>query len=285
MEKNNTSTATSDAQEAMESIQVPTSGRLVIPMTNDYLFRALLEKNNAVLCEMIRDLLHLDVSETVMATIKNPIEPGQTIDEKEFILDILAEINGSFLVNIEMQVINTRNWVERSLSYLCRNYDRIERGEDYFVAKPVYQIGLLNFTLFEDDQEFYSTYRMLNEKTHRPYGDKLCVKVLDLNRVDLATEEDRLYKIDYWARLFKATSWEEIHMLTENKPIITEAAKTVYSLTQDEEFRLRCEAREDYYRTQNDVKHYYERQIDSLKKENEEKDKLIAELQAKLNGK
>jgi cell division protein FtsB len=101
----------------------------------------------------------------------------------------------------------------------------------------------------------------------------------------LATEEDRLYKIDYWARLFKATSWEEIHMLTENKPIITEAAKTVYSLTQDEEFRLRCEAREDYYRTQNDVKHYYERQIDSLKKENEEKDKLIAELQAKLNGK
>jgi len=53
MEKNNTSTAISDAQEAMESIQVPTSGRLVIPMTNDYLFRALLEKNNAVLCEMI----------------------------------------------------------------------------------------------------------------------------------------------------------------------------------------------------------------------------------------
>jgi hypothetical protein len=33
--------------------------------------------------------------------------------------------------------------------------------------------------------------------------------VLDLRQIDMATDEDKAYKLDYWARLFKARTWED----------------------------------------------------------------------------
>ena len=74
--------------------------------------------------------------------------------------------------------------------------------------------------------------------------------MLDLSRIDLATNEDKLHKIDYWASLFKSTTWEEIKMLAKNNACISDAASTVYQLSQEEMIRLQYEARGDYYRTQ-----------------------------------
>ena len=39
-------------------------------------------------------------------------------------------------------------------------------------------------------------------------------------------------------------------MLAQNNKYIEEASATVYQLSQEERIRLKCEAREDYYRTQ-----------------------------------
>ena len=88
----------------------------------------------------------------------------------------------------------------------------------------------------------------MNLKNHRIYSDKFCLSVLDLTQIDLATKEDRAYRIDRWAALFKATTWEELKMLAKNNQSIEDAVTTVRQLTQEEKIRQQCEAREDYYR-------------------------------------
>ena len=88
------------------------------------------------------------------------------------------------------------------------------------------------------------------------YSDKLCLSVLNLTRIDLATKEDKSYHMDYWASLFKATTWEEIKMIAQKDNCIEDASNTIYQLTQDEKIRLQCEAREDYYRRQRTTQHY-----------------------------
>lgn len=136
------------------------------------------------------------------------------------------------------------------LSYLCRNFDTLKSGENYRNVHPVIQVGLLNFTLFPECPEFYATYQLLNVKNYSLYSDKIRLSVLDLTHIDLATEEDKSYQLNYWASLFKATTWEELNMLAQNNKYIEEASATVYQLSQEERIRLECEAREDYYRTQ-----------------------------------
>ena len=55
-------------------------------------------------------------------------------------------------------------------------------------------------------------------------------------------------EIYYWARLFKATTWEEIRMLAEKNESIKKSIVTLKELTADEQAKMQMEARERYRR-------------------------------------
>ena len=235
------------------SWQSSATGPIRIPLTNDYLFRAMLQRNNHVLKGLISSLLGLPLSDIKSVVITNPIILGTSIDDKTFFLDVAITLNDDALINLEMQVLNEYNWPERSLSYLCRSYDQLNTGEYYQSAKPAIQIGLLDFTLFPEHPEFYATYKLMNVKDHTVYSDKLRLSVLNLTRIDLATKEDIESGLTHWAALFKSTTWEELKMLAKNDEFMNEASATIYTLSQEENIRLQCEARDDYYRRQRSV--------------------------------
>lgn len=243
------------------------TGPLLIPMTNDYLFRALLQHNNQVLKALISSLLHLPIKEVRSVAIINPILLGESIDEKTFFLDVFVVLNNYTRINLELQVINERNWPERSLSYLCRTFDNLNSGENYSVVKPAIQIGLLDFTLFPEYPEFYSTYQFMNIKNYTIYSDKMRLSVLNLTRKDLSTEEDQKFHLHHWASFFKAATWEELKMLAKQDEFIDKASATIYQLSQEEQIRLQCEAREDYYRRQRTIQY-------NLNKLDEQKDTI-----------
>ncbi len=127
-------------------------------------------------------------------------------------IQYFLDLNGfnQFQFFTELQVVNEHNWVPRSIYYVCSNYKNLKSGEDYNEAMPSVHIGFLDFTLFEEHPALYSTYRMLEVKEHYEYTDKLQIGVLDLTKIDLATEEDKAYNIHEWAELFKAQTWEDI---------------------------------------------------------------------------
>ena len=141
------------------------SGAIPYNMTNDYMFRIVLQENETVLRGLVAALIHQD-PESIQTKITNPVLLGNTIGKKDFILDVNVLINNETSMNLEMQVINEHDWTDRSLNYLCRNYTKLIKGDNYFLAKPVIQIGFLNFDLFPKEPEFYATYKMENIKTH-----------------------------------------------------------------------------------------------------------------------
>ena len=224
------------------------SGPIAYNMTNDYMFRAILQKNELVLRGLIGALLHLDQADIKSVEITNPIILGEQIENKQFVLDINITLNNNICLNLELQVINRTNWQDRSLIYLCRMFDRLQRGEDYAESGCAIHIGILDFTLFEEVPEFYACYKMLNVKNHHVFNEKFVLNVLDLKRIDLATEEDKHYEIDCWARMFKAGTWEELRMIAEKNKYMSEAAMAMYELNADEIIRQQCMAREEYNR-------------------------------------
>ena len=246
------------------------TGEITYGFTNDYVFRYILQKNQAVLKALIYSLLHLHPDSVNSITITNPIELGKAIDNKEFILDIHVVLNNHTHINLEMQVVNELNWTDRSLSYLCRTFAQLYSGQSYLLALPVIHIGFLDFQLFSDYTEFYATYKLLNIKNHKLFSDKLCLRVVDLTRIDMATEEDKLFEIDRWAKLFKATTWEEIKMIAEGNETLMQATQALFECNTDELIRQQCYAREEYYK--------YQRTIDkALKDTAAERDQLAEE--------
>ncbi|MBO5247379.1 MAG: Rpn family recombination-promoting nuclease/putative transposase, partial [Eubacterium sp.] len=223
-------------------------------MTNDYMFRVILQKNQFVLKGLIASLLHLEHQNIKNIYITNPIKLGEQIDSKAFVMDIHVILNDDTLLNLEMQLLNTGNWVERSLSYLCRMYDQLQSGDDYAEANTAIHIGFLDFTLFPDYPEFYAHYQMMNTKNHHVFSSKFQLHVLSLKHTELATEEDKRHQIDRWARLFRAKTWEELRMVAQSDNYMSEAAAEIYRMNADEIIKEQCRAREDYYRHERRMK-------------------------------
>ena len=226
-------------------------------------------------------------------TITNPIELGNAFSDKDFILDIRVEMSDGRLIDLEMQMTNEYNWPERSISYAARTFDSLPTGKDYIEVKPIHSIGFLNFTLFPQAPEFYATYQLMNIKTHQLYSSKFSIHVVDLSRIDLATEEDSEYEIDRWAKLFKASTWEELFMIAKNNPTLMQASNDLYEINADELMRQKARARADaefWERNKNarlkKQEEIIEKQRQSLAEQKmmmEEKDALIRKLQNQLS--
>ncbi len=231
------------------------SGKIDYTLTNNYMFHVVLQECQPVLWGLIRSLLRLNDEEIKEITIKNPIVPGEMIENKTFILDILLVMNNNTTINLEMQVENENNWTDRSLSYLCRNFDQLHRGQDYDFVFDTYHIGILDYTLFKDKPEFYAENMMMNIRNHKIFNDKFHLNVLSLNQIHLATEEDKLWSLDLWAKLFKATTWEDLKMIADNNSTMATATKVIYEYNEDELIRRQCRAREEYERHE-PVLHY-----------------------------
>lgn len=140
-----------------------------------------------------------------------------------------------------MQLLNKHDWNERSLLYLCRVFSNVESGDEYYEVAPATHIGFLNFTISPDNPQFYSTYKLLDTKNHHLYSDKFALCVVDLTQTDIATDEDKAYQIDRWAKLFKANTWEELRMLANDNKYMEEAAKTLFNCNIDPKICKQCQ--------------------------------------------
>ncbi len=218
-------------------------GTIDYGMTNDYMFRATLQKSRKALIGLTSALLHKQPEEIKSIEITNPIILGETIDSKTYVLDVNIVLNNSRMLNLEMQVNNLHDWEERSLSYLCADFSQLNEGEPYKNVKPVLNIGILDYTLCKEEPKFFAKYYFFDEESHRLYSDKLGIGVLDLTQIEMATEEDKAYEIDTWARIFKAKTWEELRMAVEKNEYMEEAVETMYTLNADKTIRQQCEAR------------------------------------------
>jgi predicted transposase/invertase (TIGR01784 family) len=256
-------------------------GKIRYPLTNDYLFRVLLQRRRNVLESIICSVLGVKVEDIRPVSIRNPIIPGALIDEKEYILDLNVILHGSVSVNIEMQVINYKDWPERSLQYLCRNFDSLNKGDDYLKSMTAIHIGILSFNLFSDSSDFFESYRLIGENSHRVYTDKFQLYTMCLPNVENASEKDIAFHRDVWGKYFKAKTWEELHTMAVAYPIIDEAAEEVYQCIQDEKIRARIEARQDYERRQRTLL----RQLASKEEELASKDEQLASKEKELASK
>lgn len=85
----------------------------------------------------------------------------------------------------------------------------------------------------------------MNLKNLHIYSNNFILNVLDLTKIDIATDEDKAYRIDYWARLFKARTWEDLKMIAEKAENLCEASESLFIFNADDITRQKCRARQE----------------------------------------
>ena len=257
------------------------SGPVVITLRNDLMFHYVMQRSKEALKFFICAAKNLNPSEVKDVTIKNPIEIDEAVSN-EIILDVLVTLNNDEIFDIELQLYYDREWIKRSLLYLCRTYDSSLSSNDeamrkYEKLKATTLIAIIDKSVGFKSNEFYSHYRMMNTKTHVEYSSLLNINVLNLSHIELATDEDINSGLTGWAKLFNAQSWEDVNSVISGYPFLTEVAKIMYEANADIKQRSMMRAHEEYLTRV--------RSAESRIKEAEDKaDKIEAEAQIAIKN-
>ena len=265
------------------------TGPIPYPLTNDYMFHMVFQNAQDVLKGLLATLLEIPPEEIVTLDLLNPIVPGETVDEKTIVLDLCMELNSRKVIDIEMQVANKGDWVNRSVFYACRNVaaSSLDKGDNYTELKTAVHIGILDFNPPDIAARgaLYTQYRLMDLRTFHVYSDKLSLNVLNLSYLDKVPEAERQTDLYKWASLFHAKTWEDLKSLAKGVNGMDNFIFTMAKLSEDDKIRMACRAREDYERdlsTQyssgyNEGKEEMKEQLEEKEKAIEEKEKAIEE--------
>ena len=104
---------------------------------------------------------------------------------------------------------------------------------------------------------------------------------MSVTKIDLATEDDKLYNVDKWATFLKADSWEVVKMLAKEDTYINDAAKKLFLANEDEQLRDQAFYAEEHQLYLNSLF----KKMDRLAREISDKDATIADKDATIADK
>ena len=256
------------------------TGEIKYSLRSDLMFHIVMNKSKEALKGLICALKGLKYEDVKDVSILNPIDFSDCIG-KVIVMDVKVELNNSEIIDVELQLYSDCDWEKRSLLYLCRAFDNIGQSENYSSIMPTTFIAITETKCISKKYkpEFYSKYRFLNEENYEPYSSLLGINVLYLDQTELATDEDKKCKLDYWAKLFKAATWEELKAIVKDNPCMEEVAKIMYSSNVMPKEKIMLEL-------ERNAKHYqhcmYQNGYNDAKKEDEELIKENENLKAQI---
>lgn len=258
------------------------TGPIPYPLTNDYMFHMVFQNAISVLKSLLSALLDIPIQDISDLKLLNPIISGEAIDDKQVVLDLSMELNNKKIIDIEMQVANKGDWINRSVFYVCRNITEhsLNKGDDYADLLSAVHIGILDFNPPDAPARdaLYTQYLLMDVKTHHVYSDKLSLNVLNLRYLDKVPETERQTDLFKWAGIFRARTWEDLKAVAKEVYGMDDLVFTMAKLSEDDKVRMACRAREDYDR---DLRTQYKSGYNECRKDMEiklaEKDKSLAE--------
>ena len=177
---------------------------------------------------------------------KNPILRREFKDDKLGVLDILAELDGKEKCNIEMQLIDQSNIIERILYYWSRLYTRqIKTGEDYSLLEKTIVILITDFKIENlEELDYHSRWKIMEDKQGKKIilTQKLEIDIIELPKI-IGKEKEQDNLLDWLYFLENPKSERVTEKMKENENL-KEAVKKLDNLSEDEKMQRIADLRQ-----------------------------------------
>ncbi len=168
-------------------------------------------------------------------------------------LDILAILNDNTTVNVEVQVLNPYDFIDRSLYYWSGNYyNNLKAGQDYTEVKKTIAINILNYEQFEEGP-FHETARI-----KRDYQNKILTDKMELHFIQIpkfVKEKGKIKpKLKQWMQFISQANQKEVELAMEENQEIKKANDEYEYLTGEEAERRLAFLRDKAIKDENNIR-------------------------------
>ena len=192
------------------------------------------------------------------------------LDDKVGILDIKADLNENAQCDIEMQVVNQSNIVERLLFYWGRLYTKtIKQGKGYETGKKTIIVMIANFEIKElEIIKKYMTRWNIREEDYSSVvlTDAFEACIIELPKFVRYVKNSKSRSLNLWVEFIKNSEVKFMFNddddveLKETKEAISLAQEKLEQLSNDEHERELADLRDKYIRDQYSIEKFgYER--------------------------
>ena len=201
-------------------------------LTNDYIFKKIFGKqgNENILKELLVSILDIQIKE--IEILHDVHLEKETQENKEGVLDIKATLNNNIIVNIEMQVRNEHNMIDRSLYYWAKLYSKsLSKTQDYVESNKTIAINILDYNIFEEGP--YHEKCMIK----REYNNETLTSDLELHFIQIPKCKKEKIKttLDFWIRFIANIKDKEVEKM---KGEINEETWNAVKEAQEEYWRI-----------------------------------------------
>ena len=192
---------------------------------------------------------------------KNPILRRELKDDKLGVLDIITELDGKEKCNIEMQLIDKNNIIERMLYYWSRIYTKqMKAGEDYNKLEKTIVILIADFNIKGlEEVKYHSVWKIMETSGVKKLilTEKFELDIIELLKIK-GKENDKDQLLDWLVFLDNPESERVARKMEENKNL-KEAVEKLEKISEDEKMQRIIELREKAIRDEHAI---YSRGVD-----------------------
>ena len=177
---------------------------------------------------------------------RNPILRREFKDEKLGVLDIIAKLDENEICNIELQIVDKKNIIERILYYWSRLYSRqIKSGEDYKILQKAIVILITDFKIEDlEELDYHSRWKIMEDKQGKKIilTQKLEIDIIELPKI-IGKEKEQDNLLDWLYFLENPKSERVTEKMKENENL-KEAVKKLDNLSEDEKMQRIADLRQ-----------------------------------------
>lgn len=204
----------------------------------DFVFKKLFgsEESKESLISLLNAIIKSDNPIQDVKILNNDLDKEHNND-KFSRLDIKAKTNNGEIINIEIQVKNEYNMIQRTLYYWSRIYtDQLSSTKDYSELSRSICINILNFKLLDNDR-YHNTYRLKETTTNEELTDIQEIHFIELPKskhVD-KNEVNNIDSLLKWIEFIKEPESETIKILETTDEILRNAKAQLYKISLDKD--------------------------------------------------
>lgn len=205
----------------------------------DFVFKKIFgsEEHPDVLISFLNAVLK-QKNKIVEVEIKNSDIEKAYIEDKFSRLDVKAKTNNREIINIEIQLKNEYNMIQRSLYYWSKLYEeQLNEGDRYDKLSRTVCINILDFKYLKNDR-FHNGYRLKEIETNEELTDLQEIHFIEIPKLKkLSTEEEVIDMLEGWVEFLRDPESEVVRKLEMTTKEIREAKDELYRLSRNEKER------------------------------------------------
>ena len=185
----------------------------------------------------------------VSVEIKNSDLEKEYIEDKFSRLDVKALTSNKEIINIEIQLKNEYNMIQRSLYYWSKLYEeQLSEGDRYDKLSRTVCINILDFKYLKNDR-FHNGYRLKEIETNEELTDLQEIHFIEIPKLKrFESTEEIVDLLEGWVEFLRDPESEVIRKLEMSNKEIREAKDELYRLSRNSKERELYYLREKYLR-------------------------------------